>query len=80
MIMLSMAWRRIGRYKEGGENNPQFEEKIAWVRQILDWQDELSERDDLTDMFKNELFSDMIYVMTPNGKVITIPSGATPIL
>ena len=67
------------RYKEGGENNPQFEEKIAWVRQILDWQDELSERDDLTDMFKNELFSDMIYVMTPNGKVITIPSGATPI-
>ncbi len=67
------------RYKEGGENNPQFEEKIAWVRQILDWQDELNERDDLTDMFKNELFSDMIYVMTPNGKVITIPSGATPI-
>lgn len=72
---LAAHWR----YKEGGENNPQFEEKIAWVRQILDWRDELSERNDLTDVFKNELFSDMIYVMTPNGKVITIPSGATPI-
>lgn len=67
------------RYKEGGENNPQFEEKIAWVRQILDWRDELTERKDLTDVFKNEIFSDSIYVMTPNGRVITIPNGSTPI-
>lgn len=67
------------RYKEGGENNPQFEEKIAWIRQILDWRDELSERKDLADIFKNEIFSDTIYVMTPNGKVITLPTGGTPI-
>ncbi|MEN9946906.1 MAG: hypothetical protein RLZZ293_1292 [Pseudomonadota bacterium] len=67
------------RYKEGGENNPKFEEKIAWIRQILDWRDELSDRKDLTDIFKNEIFSDTIYVMTPEGKVITLPSGATPI-
>lgn len=67
------------RYKEGGENNPQFEEKIAWIRQILDWRDELSERKDLADIFKNEIFSDNIYVMTPNGKVITLPTGSTPI-
>ncbi len=67
------------RYKEGGENNPKFEEKIAWIRQILDWRDELSERKDLTDVFKNEIFSDTIYVMTPNGKVVTLPTGSTPI-
>ncbi|MDD3267490.1 MAG: bifunctional (p)ppGpp synthetase/guanosine-3',5'-bis(diphosphate) 3'-pyrophosphohydrolase [Burkholderiales bacterium] len=67
------------RYKEGGENNPKFEEKIAWIRQILDWRDELTEHKDLTDIFKNEIFSDSIYVMTPTGKVITLPSGATPI-
>lgn len=67
------------RYKEGGENNPKFEEKIAWIRQILDWRDELTERKDLTDIFKNEIFSDSIYVMTPTGKVVTLPSGATPI-
>jgi GTP pyrophosphokinase len=67
------------RYKEGGENNPKFEEKIAWIRQILDWRDELSDRKDLTDIFKNEIFSDTIYVMTPEGKVITLPYGATPI-
>ena len=67
------------RYKEGGENNPKFEEKIAWIRQILDWRDELAERSDLSDVFKNEIFSDTIYVMTPNGRMITLPSGATPI-
>lgn len=67
------------RYKEGGEKNPQFEEKIAWIRQILDWRDELSDRKDMTDVFKNEIFSDSIYVMTPTGKVITLPSGGTPI-
>lgn len=67
------------RYKEGGENNPKFEEKIAWIRQILDWRDELSERKDMADVFKNEIFTDTIYVMTPTGKVITLPSGATPI-
>lgn len=67
------------RYKEGGENNPKFEEKIAWIRQILDWRDELSDRKDLTDVFKNEIFTDTIYVMTPTGKVITLPNGATPI-
>lgn len=67
------------RYKEGGENNPKFEEKIAWIRQILDWRDELSERKDLTDVFKNEIFSDTIYVMTPNGRIVTLPTGSTPI-
>ncbi len=67
------------RYKEGGENNPQFEEKIAWIRQILDWREELTERKDIADIFKNEIFSDTIYVMTPNGKVISLPRGSTPI-
>lgn len=67
------------RYKEGGENNPAFEEKIAWIRQILDWRDDLTDKKDLANMFKNEVFSDTIYTMTPNGRVISLPSGSTPI-
>jgi len=67
------------RYKEGGENNPKFEEKIAWIRQILDWRNEFAEHKDISEIFKNEIFSDSIYVMTPNGLVITLPSGSTPI-
>ena len=71
------------RYKELGEkgsvNNHAFAEKLAWVRQILDWRDDLSDRKDITHIFKNEIFNDTIYVMTPTGKVISLPSGSTPI-
>jgi GTP pyrophosphokinase len=71
------------RYKELGEkgqaNNQAFAEKLAWLRQILDWREELTDRRDITNIFKNEIFNDTIYVMTPNGKVISLPSGSTPI-
>ena len=71
------------RYKELGEkgsvNNHAFAEKLAWVRQILDWRDDLTDRKDITHIFKNEIFNDTIYVMTPTGKVISLPSGSTPI-
>lgn len=71
------------RYKEfgekGAENNSAFAEKLAWVRQILDWREELTDRKDITNIFKNEIFNDTIYVMTPTGKVISLPRGSTPI-
>ncbi len=71
------------RYKEFGEkgieNSQAFAEKVAWLRQLLDWREELTERKDITDIFKNEIFNDTIYVMTPNGKVIPLPKGSTPI-
>ena len=72
------------RYKELGEkgqasNNQAFGEKLAWLRQILDWREELTDKSDITNIFKNEIFNDTIYVMTPNGKVVSLPSGSTPI-
>lgn len=71
------------RYKEFGDkiNNQSqiFAEKVAWLRQILDWRDELSDRKDIANIFKNEIFNDTIYVMTPNGRVISLPSGSTPV-
>ncbi|MFN8769572.1 MAG: RelA/SpoT family protein [Neisseriaceae bacterium] len=71
------------RYKEFGEkahnSSSIFAEKVAWLRQLLDWREELADRKDIADIFKNEIFSDTIYVMTPNGKVISLPHGATPI-
>lgn len=71
------------RYKEFGDkadnNSSVFAEKVAWLRQLLDWREELTDRKDITDIFKNEIFNDTIYIMTPNGKVISLPRGATPI-
>jgi GTP pyrophosphokinase len=67
------------RYKEGGKSDAKFDEKIAWLRQILAWKDEVSDGGDLLEQFKSELFQDKVYVLTPQGKVIDLPKGATPI-
>lgn len=68
------------RYKEGGRRpDNKFDEKIAWLRQILAWKDEISEGGDLLEQFKSELFQDKVFVLTPQGKVIDLPKGSTPI-
>ncbi len=67
------------RYKEGGKGDAQYEEKISWLRQLLDWREEISDRSGLAEAFKTELFSDTIYVLTPAGRVLSLPQGATPI-
>lgn len=67
------------RYKEGGKSDAKFDEKIAWLRQILAWKDDVSDSGDLMEQFKSELFQDRVYVLTPLGKVIDLPKGSTPI-
>lgn len=71
------------RYKEGGKGNEAYEHKIAWLRQLLDWRENIAEndssREDLSRAFQTELFNDTIYVLSPHGKVFSLPAGATPI-
>jgi len=67
------------RYKEGVKSDTQFDEKIAWLRQILEWKEDLSDKGDLQEQFRNELFHDQVYVFTPLGKVIALSKGATPV-
>jgi len=64
------------KYKEGAQTESSYEEKIAWLRQLLDWQHELAERSEIQADIKY-LFSDRIYVFTPAGDVIDLPKGAT---
>lgn len=69
------------RYKEGGKGDSAYEQKIAWLRQLLDWRENMAEsgKEDLASAFQTELFNDTIYVLTPHGKVLSLPAGATPI-
>ena len=67
------------RYKEGVKSDARFDEKIAWLRQILEWKEDLTGQGDLQEQFKNELFHDQVYVLTPQGKVIALPKDATPV-
>ncbi|MCK9202158.1 MAG: bifunctional (p)ppGpp synthetase/guanosine-3',5'-bis(diphosphate) 3'-pyrophosphohydrolase [Gallionella sp.] len=67
------------RYKENKKSDAGFDEKIAWLRQILAWKAELADSGNLQEQFRNELLQDRVYVFTPQGKVIDLPKGATPV-
>ena len=67
------------RYKEGGSFDPGYEEKIAWLRQLLEWRDEESTAKDFVDRFKSEAFQERVYVLTPQGMIIDLPQGSTPL-
>ncbi len=70
-------------YKEGKQvkSGPRksFEEKLSWFREILDWQSETHDAEEFIESLKIDLFSDMVYVFTPKGDVIELPSGSVPI-
>lgn len=67
------------RYKEGGKQDGNLDQKIAWLRQLLEWKDEVSDANEFVDRVKAEVFEERVYVFTPNGRVIDLPQGATPI-
>jgi GTP pyrophosphokinase len=69
------------RYKEGVESrrDPAFEDRIAWLRQVLDWKDAIADTSDWLAAIKQTLFTDTIYVLTPQGMVVDLPAGATPV-
>src|SRR5699024_6372995 len=54
-------------------------ERLTWFREILDWQQETHDAEEFVESLKIDLFSDMVYVFTPKGDVIELPSGSVPI-
>ncbi|GAB4125994.1 MAG: bifunctional (p)ppGpp synthetase/guanosine-3',5'-bis(diphosphate) 3'-pyrophosphohydrolase [Sideroxydans sp.] len=67
------------RYKENKGSERGLDEKVAWLRQVLAWKAELADSGELREQFRNELLQDRVYVLTPQGKVIDLPKGATPV-
>lgn len=66
------------RYKEG-ETDEKFDERLAWLRQILEWQSELKDPREFMENLKIDLFEDEVFVFTPKGDVISLRAGSTPI-
>jgi len=69
------------RYKEGAAHGKTsgFDEKVSWLRKILQWQEDVTESGELMDELRSQVFEDRIYVFTPNGDVIDLPAGSTPL-
>lgn len=66
------------RYKEGKQADT-LDDKLYWLRQILDWQNDARDPSEFMDALRVDLFSDEVFVFTPKGDVINLPKGATPI-
>lgn len=66
------------RYKEGKQVDS-LDNKLYWLRQILDWQNETHDPSEFMDALKVDLFSDEVFVFTPKGDIVNLPRGATPV-
>lgn len=68
------------KYKEqktGSESN--FDQRLSWIRDVMDWQGSLNDSKEFVDSLKNDLYSNELLVFTPHGKVISLPLEATPV-
>jgi len=68
------------RYKEGHKDNDQaVNNKILWLRQLLEWKEEVADASEFVDRVKDEVFEDRVYVFSPKGKVVDLAYGCTPL-
>ncbi|MEW5785982.1 MAG: bifunctional (p)ppGpp synthetase/guanosine-3',5'-bis(diphosphate) 3'-pyrophosphohydrolase [Bacillota bacterium] len=67
------------RYKEKIKDAKQFDEKLAWLRQLLEWQHDYRDARDFIESLKVELLTDEVFVFTPRGDVIDLPTGSIPL-
>ena len=67
------------RYKEGSPADVRFEEKMSWLRQLLEWQRDVGGTEEFLESVKTDIFPDQVFVYTPEGDIVELPSGATPI-
>ena len=69
------------KYKEGKtqDQNTNFESRLTWLREMVEWQSTMKDSREFLDALKTELYSEELLVFTPRGKVITLPPGATPV-
>jgi GTP pyrophosphokinase len=67
------------RYKEGVRGEASFDERLSWLRQMLEWQTELKDPREFMEALKIDLFEEEVFVFTPKGDVISLRRGSTPI-
>jgi len=67
------------RYKEGEKEDIRFEERIGWLRQVIEWHRELSGAEEFLESIKTDIFIDQVFVFTPRGEIKDLPKGSTPL-
>jgi len=67
------------RYKEATKGDREFDQKLAWLRQLLEWQNDLGDAREFMETLKIDLFEDSVFVFSPKGDVIELPAGSVPV-
>jgi GTP pyrophosphokinase len=67
------------RYKEGTKSDREYDAKLAWLRQLLDWQRDVTDATEFVEGIKLDIFQDQVFVFTPKGDIKDLPAGATPL-
>ncbi len=67
------------RYKEGARRDLAFENKVAWLRSLMDWRADVEDAREFIDTLKSDVLEDRVYVFTPKGRVLDLPAGSTPV-
>jgi GTP pyrophosphokinase len=67
------------RYKEGRLRDDSFERRVNWLRSLMEWRQDITDAGDFVDAMKSDVFEDRVYVFTPRGDIIDLPTQSTPI-
>jgi GTP pyrophosphokinase len=67
------------RYKEGKRKEDGFEDRLSWLRQLLEWQRDMGQAEDFVETVKTDIFQDQVFVFTPRGEIKDLPAGSTAI-
>ncbi len=67
------------KYKEQKSGETNFDQRLSWIRDVMDWQGSLNDSKEFVDSLKNDLYSNELLVFTPHGKVISLPPASTPV-
>jgi len=67
------------RYKEGSRGDRDYDAKLAWIRQLMEWQHDVADATEFVEGLKLDVFHDQVFVFTPKGEVKDLPAGSTPL-
>jgi GTP pyrophosphokinase len=67
------------RYKEGTKRDKSYEQRINWLRNMMEWRSDVNDATEFVESMRSDVFQDRVYVFTPRGDIIDMPMGSTPI-
>jgi GTP diphosphokinase / guanosine-3',5'-bis(diphosphate) 3'-diphosphatase len=67
------------RYKEGTKRDKAYEQRINWLRNMMEWRSDVNDATEFVESMRSDVFQDRVYIFTPRGDIIDMPAGSTPI-